>query len=294
MKVSVVIPTYNRPQLVGNAIQSVLDQTFDDFEIIVVDDGIERRAKDVVSRFNDDRIRYIEHQVNMGCSAAKNTGARESKGKYIAFLDDDDTWEPTKLEEQVEAMEAAPEAGFSFTAANETFNDRTYIHNTESGVNDYYELALRHFSAMIGSSLMYKKEVFGRVGYLDETLPTHTDVDFLIRVTKEYKGVGINKPLVNRIVEGEHEHMGTSIQRRIQGREMILKRYQNEFKEHGAFLAKHTERLAKFYRTAGDYKNARINFMISFRLQPRAVRLFHYVSMLFSGLLYRVVTAVTQ
>jgi len=80
-KVSVVIPTYNRAHLVGRAIRSVLNQTYQDFEIIVVDDGSTDNTKEVVKSFNDPRIRYIRHEKNRGGSAARNTGIRAARGK---------------------------------------------------------------------------------------------------------------------------------------------------------------------------------------------------------------------
>lgn len=96
--VSVVIPTYNRAHLVGRAIQSVLNQTYQDFEIIVVDDGSTDNTEEVVKSFNDPRIRYIRHDQNRGGSAARNTGIKMARGEYIAFQDSDDEWLPEKLE----------------------------------------------------------------------------------------------------------------------------------------------------------------------------------------------------
>ena len=88
--VSVIIPTYNRAHLVGRAIRSVLNQTYQDFEIIVVDDCSTDNTEEIVKGFNDHRIRYMRHDRNRGGSAARNTGIKASQGKYIAFLDSDD------------------------------------------------------------------------------------------------------------------------------------------------------------------------------------------------------------
>lgn len=97
VKVSVIIPTYNYGRFLGEAIQSVLDQTFTDFELIVVDDGSTDNTKEVVSSFKDSRIKYI-FQENCGVSAAQNTGIRASTGEYIAILGSDDKWFPENLE----------------------------------------------------------------------------------------------------------------------------------------------------------------------------------------------------
>ena len=109
-KVSVIIPTYNRADVVGGAIQSVLDQTYTDWELIVVDDGSQDNTRDVVASYDDPRIRYI-HQDNMKLPGARNTGIRASTGQYIAFLDSDDLFLPGKLQLQVDAMDRDSDIG---------------------------------------------------------------------------------------------------------------------------------------------------------------------------------------
>jgi glycosyltransferase involved in cell wall biosynthesis len=98
-KVSAVIPTYNRAQFLERAIRSVLDQTFQDFEIVVVNDASpdEGATDAVVKDFRDPRIKYFRHETNKGIGATRNTGVLNSSGEYIAFLDDDDAWLPQKL-----------------------------------------------------------------------------------------------------------------------------------------------------------------------------------------------------
>ena len=107
MKVSVIIPTYNRANLVTEAINSVLMQSCKDIEIIVIDDGSTDNTSKVLKTFGD-RIRYIK-QKNMGAGAARNRGLKEANGKYIAFLDSDDIWLDFKIELQVAIMEKLPE-----------------------------------------------------------------------------------------------------------------------------------------------------------------------------------------
>lgn len=107
--VSVIIPTYNRANLILQAVKSVLNQTYKNFEIIIVDDGSSDNTEDVINVIHDNRIRYIKHAINKGASAARNTGIREAKGKYIAFQDSDDHWLPDKLEKQVKRIENTPD-----------------------------------------------------------------------------------------------------------------------------------------------------------------------------------------
>jgi len=288
-KVTVVIPTYNRPDLVPKAIQSVLDQTFQDFEIVVVDDGQKKSAKEAVEAFEDDRIRYFKHTEQKGCSGAKNTGIRAAGGQYIAFLDDDDEYLKNKLSLQVDRLNGVGEnVGFSFTGTINVYDDHNHTKSTADGVADYHELALRNFSAMIASTLMFKKEIFNAVGYLDETFPTHTDIEFLIRVTKKFKGVGIDQPLVRMMMKSDHVQMGSNIRNRIKGREMLLSKYRDEFARYPTFLAKHLTLLGIFYRTVGEYKEAGQRFWQACKLQFRLRRFLQYISMLFNGLGYRV------
>ena len=100
-KVSVVIPTFNRADTIGDSIKSVLEQTFKDFEVIVVDDGSTDGTESVVAAFGDSRIKYIM-QDNAGACAARNNGIRHANGEYIAFQDSDDYWMPRKLERQLQ------------------------------------------------------------------------------------------------------------------------------------------------------------------------------------------------
>ena len=116
--VSVIIPTYNRAHVLGRSIQSVLNQTFQDFELIIVDDASTDDTESLVNRFRSKKIKYIRHQVNQGGSVGPtpNTGLRIAKGDYIAFQDDDDEWMPEKLERQMKVICAAPpEVGVVYT-----------------------------------------------------------------------------------------------------------------------------------------------------------------------------------
>ena len=115
-KISVVIPTYNRAHLIKKAINSVFEQTYQDFEIVIIDDGSKDNTEEIVKSINDGRIRYIKHEKNKGEAGARNTGIENSKGEYIAFLDTDVTWSKDKLEKQLNILESSPaDVGVVFT-----------------------------------------------------------------------------------------------------------------------------------------------------------------------------------
>lgn len=103
-KVSVIIAAYNRAHLIGRALRTVLEQTYNDFEVIIVDDASTDNTENVIKSFDDARIKYIRHDKNKGAAAAWNTGIRASKGEYIAFQDSDDEWAEDKLEKQMNAF----------------------------------------------------------------------------------------------------------------------------------------------------------------------------------------------
>src|SRR6202162_5963963 len=108
MKVSVVIPTYNRAYIIGEALESVLTQSYLDFEIVVVDDGSTDDTPEIIQAFQDERIRYIRLERNLGCSAAYNSGIAAATGELICFLDSDDIWRPDYLERQVAFLNRYP------------------------------------------------------------------------------------------------------------------------------------------------------------------------------------------
>lgn len=124
--VSVIIPTYNGASFLGRAIRSVLDQTYSNLELIVVDDMSPDNTGEVVKQFEDARVKYIRHDVNKGASAARVTGRRNSSGDILAFLDQDDFFHPEKMEAHVEFLGKYPEIGFSYNPYYEM------VHSSES------------------------------------------------------------------------------------------------------------------------------------------------------------------
>jgi len=107
--VSIIIPTYNRANLLKGAIKSVLKQTFPNFEIIIVDDASSDQTREIIEHLNEPCIKYIQHNKNMGVCAARNTGLAQARGDYIAFLDSDDEWMPDKLQKQIDRFNTVDE-----------------------------------------------------------------------------------------------------------------------------------------------------------------------------------------
>lgn len=215
--VSVIIPTYNSANLLSRAVDSVLEQTYSDLELIIIDDGSTDSTDEVVSEYSDERIKYIKHELNRGGSAARNTGIENAKGKYIAFLDADDEWLPPKLECQLNKLRSCPE---EYVAVH---CKRDYDVNVFARLRD-------HLSTIVGtkkrdvpkeggkelikeilsmnlstgaSTLIVETKVVNELGGFDSTFPRHQDWEFLIRVLQQGKLAYVDEPLVIKHHTGE-------------------------------------------------------------------------------------------
>lgn len=198
-KVSVVIPTRNRYSTLTRAIRSVAAQTFSDFELIVINDCSTDGTANYLSTLNQTNSVCVNLENPGGGAAARNHGISRASGDYIAFLDDDDTWEPTKLEEQVVAIEEKG-AGLCYTGKR-IFNRRgRFLRYTckKPRFTDAYQSIM--YDNFIGStsSIMVRKRLADEIDGFDPSLPALQDWDFYIRlIQKGCALVEIDKPLIN-------------------------------------------------------------------------------------------------
>jgi len=194
--VSVIIPTFNRAARVARAVSSVLDQTFQDYEIIVVEDGSEDGTRDVLQQFGS-RIRVLSHHKNRGVSAARNTGILASSSPLVAFLDSDDHWLPEKLNAQIEFFRAHPEAVACQTEEIWVRRGRRVNpmkkHAKPSGEIFVPSLKLCLVSP---SAVMLRRQVLDEVGLFDESLPACEDYDLWLRISCRYPIHLIPSPLL--------------------------------------------------------------------------------------------------
>lgn len=246
-KVSVIIPTYNRAHLIGQAIKSILNQTYQNFEIIVVDDGSTDNTEEVVKNLRDERIKYIKHEKNKGASAARNTGIKVAGGKYIAFQDSDDEWFPKKLEKQIKAFENAPQnIGVIYTGLFRIENNKkeyipySWVKKKEGNISK--EILKGNFVAT--PTLLVRKECIEKVGMFDECLQRLQDWELVIRISKYYYFKFINEPLL--ISRYNSDSITANKDARIQALKHILLKHQEDFIEN-------KELLSKYYFEIGGY-----------------------------------------
>lgn len=193
--VSVIIPTYKRSDTLPRAIDSVLNQTYKQIEIIVVDDNdpessFRHDTEVVMSRYkNNSNVLYIKHTKNKNGSAARNTGFRKSKGAYIMFLDDDDEFLPDKVLSQVEKMNDLDNSwGACYTRYIRKRNGKVVVRSAEKAEgNLLVEELMRNLFVHAGSNLLIRREVVEEIGGFDESFIRNQDVEFLTRILKKYK-----------------------------------------------------------------------------------------------------------
>lgn len=199
---SVIIPTYNRSKFLKIAIDSVLNQTFSDYELIIVDDGSTDNTKQIIDEFDSQKIDYV-FQSHQGVSSARNKGINQAKGEFIAFLDSDDRFRRNKLEVTYEYIKKYPQYKIFHTEEiwyrNSKLLSQKIHHKKPSGFVFSHSLKLCSLSI---STVAIKKDIFDEIGCFDENLPACEDYDFWLRVTSRYPVFLIPEYLT--IKEGGH------------------------------------------------------------------------------------------
>ncbi|MBA7607243.1 hypothetical protein ES703_14401 [subsurface metagenome] len=260
--VTVIIPTYNRAHLIGRSIRSVLDQTYQDFELIVVDDGSSDNTEEIVRNFDDRRIRYIRREENSGSPVVPtNEGIKAARGKYIAVQDSDDQWLQEKLEKQIKVFEdTTPKVGIVYTDMWRVSEDgkKEYWHSPrimpEDGI--IYEEALGYRVVNIGTqTLVIRKECFNKAGLFDEKLPMFIDTELLIRMSRYYYFYHIEEPLVNYFSTASS--ISSSREADIMARKLILEKYFEDIKKDRKILARHYFDIGFLLCANGEVKPAR-------------------------------------
>jgi glycosyltransferase involved in cell wall biosynthesis len=195
--VSVILPTYNRDQFLEETIDSVLGQSYSNFELLIIDDGSEDKTKDVISRYSDPRILvfYLSHR---GRSAARNFALERCKGDFITFIDSDDLYNLNKIETQVNFFRDHRELEVAYTSAECFWEDEKFqvIHSYQAvDSRNIYELIAAYVPVTIClPTVMFKRNVFERIGFFDESLDRFEDTDYWRRIAKDYSIGAITEP----------------------------------------------------------------------------------------------------
>lgn len=240
--VSVIIPSYNHEAYIRECIQSVLDQTYQDFEIVITDDGSSDHTVEIIKSFTDPRINLFVHSQNKGASIASNNCLRHSRGKYIAMLSSDDVWMPNKLELQVNYLDQHPEIAAVFgkvewidsTGKPITDPNFPYLHIFDVENRNRFEW-LRHFfysgNCLCHPCSLIRKEYYDKVGWLNPTMANIPDLDLWVRLCMRYEIHVMDEKLIRfRRIGEDNNASGDNPRSRARGRfeyKQVLNHYLN-------------------------------------------------------------------
>lgn len=205
-KVSVIIPAYNAMEFLPETLRSVLDQTFYDFEVVIINDGSLDGIEQWVHTIKDSRISLIS-TANRGAAAARNTGIEKSRGEYIAFLDADDLWAVTKLERQVECLNCRTAVGlvYAWVEIVDRLGKPTGKLLSPSFEGEVLDRILKENFVICGSTPLVRRACFENVGQFLSGLEPAEDWELWIRIATQYQFAVIKEPLVNY-----RQHAGNS------------------------------------------------------------------------------------
>ncbi len=286
-KVSVIIPYYNGQKFINEAVNSILKQTYKDFEIIVVDDGSEIKAKNVIkSLHGDSRIKIIEYKQNKGIPSARNTGIRHSKGKYIAFLDQDDIWLPNKLEQQIGILDKPSSkvdmvfgkislGNYNNHSKQYPQKDRLPLNINKLSSKDIIKaLFLDNFIPIV--TVVIRKKCIEKIGVLDENLTRGSDdYEFCFRIAAKCRIHFLDNVLVIRRI---HETNFSNTERffidNLYILNKILLQYPFLINLKRKRLSVLYYRVGRYYQQKGDFPKAKNNLWESVKNSPLNIKNF--------------------
>ncbi len=227
-KVSVVIPTHNRAELLERAIKSALEQDYDIYQIIVVSDGSTDNTNDIMKKIKNSNknVEYYSYSPGKGGNYARNYGIKKSTGDYIAFLDDDDEWHSNKIRKQLELIDQDSNIGLVCTAVNNIHigGKESHVFIPPAKYDSSHEIMIKN---CIGSTttVLIKKDIFDKVGMFDEKLPALQDYDMWFRACQVTKVGVVEEPCVEYYNYENSNQVSSNKKKYINASEQISKKY---------------------------------------------------------------------
>lgn len=216
---TVIIPLYNKERYIENAIKSILNQTFTDFELLIINDCSTDKSVEIATEFVSEKVRIIHHEKNSGLAATRNTGIKKANSNYVTFLDADDLWKPLFLEKIFHLIQNFPEARIFGTNYEEIW-DKT-IKNPHNGSDslasdfagyvNFFKINLRQGIYNHGS-VCFHKEVYENVGFYNENIQLSQDLDFNIRANYHYKLAFDNSIQMSYFMQTDNQLTRSSLQ----------------------------------------------------------------------------------
>lgn len=253
--ISVILPTFNRPNLLHRAVGSVLAQTFPDFELIVVDDHSPEPASSVLSGLKDPRVTVIRHYRNLGGPAARNTGIIKSRAALIAFLDDDDEFLPRHLELLLRHMQSCPaKVGVVHGAVRMIDADGNLIRDEVPRFRGNIHSGMLRGIKDVNILALSRRKCFSDAGLFDETLSSCQDWDMWLRVSEHYDFDFIRE--VTAVYRGHQVQISTDLPALIRGRGRMVEKHRKAFAAEPGALRIHLKQIAKLNALNGTWPEA--------------------------------------
>lgn len=277
INISVILPTHNRAALLPRAVDSVLAQTYREFELIIVDDASTDNTQAVLEAYRDDpRVRILRCETNLGGSGARNHGIAHARGAYIAFQDSDDFWMPHKLEAQLAVLKAKPEAGLCYCHA-------LYYraHKDDSHPRDCYLLPSRDFDRLSGDMsgevlkrnpastqmILVRRAALERAGGFDQSFRRFQDWDLVIRLAQVTEFAFVHDPLVV-VYETPGNISSVQINDAI-FRAAILEKYKDLFRKYPQIRSRQNYIAARVWQECGEHGRAIRHLSRALQSAPR-------------------------
>jgi len=225
-KVSIILPSYNRAGLIMETIESILNQTYKNWELIIIDDGSNDNTEEIISQIKDERVQFHKAGRIGIVGKIKNLGIEKASGELIAFIDSDDLWAETKLEKQIILLQEYPEAGFSLTGG---YNFRKlneplgYFYQQKEGIK-YDNIFIPYFKSEISTtmpSLILRKQCLQTSGMFNQSKP-FSDVEFILELARHFKAIILYEPLLYRRLHDTNDSDSNWVKRHYEGLGMIL------------------------------------------------------------------------
>ena len=251
-KVSIIIPTYNREKTLERAVNSILNQTYSNIEVIIVDDCSIDNTQKMVMSWKNEKIKYYRLPKNSGACAARNYGIQMASGEYIAFQDSDDEWMKEKIEKQLEKMKQT-DTMVTFCAFNFiNINSQEKIKIPDTDISNLPDMtkSLFYKNFISTQTIVGKKEVFNRIKF-DTTLPRFQDWDLAIRLSKEYRISYLDEILVNLYIQ--KDSMTVNNQKGYDGLKILYNKYKEDIKKDENIEYAFKIQMAKFLFNKGKY-----------------------------------------
>jgi len=286
-KASVIIPSYNCQEFIGRAMRSVLNQTFQDFELIIVDDGSTDDTKEIIKEFikKDKRIRYIYQENSGGPAKPMNTGILASRGEFVAFLDSDDEWLPEKLEKQLKLFKNSFNENLGLVSCN---CDILYTEkNSQKILGEYktpnfpsrnkaFKKLLRDCFIFSESSIVTKKKVLDKVGLFDEnaSVKGFQDWELWLRIIKNYDFSSLSKPLLKYYFHEANYSIEKikNLRENIKFFEYILNKHKKDYQKYPKIYSFFLLRLAIGYSRLSDMQKGRKIFLQAIKINPLDIK----------------------